>query len=86
MIETVFAVAGCFFGFAFHAVLTAHKFKVNLIARKGTEVSVVTTKGERKFKLALDLATTDTYAILQTEQSDSGAAVTFAVKAEKVKV
>jgi len=86
MNDLLFVFIGAFIGMCAQSLVSAHKLKQTVRARKGTEVFVQTTKGERKFTLALDLLETDTYAILQTSQDDSSAPVTFAVKAEKVKV
>lgn len=85
MIDFIFASVGFMFGFVSSALLNAHKFKGTVLGRKGQEVTVVTTKGERTFVLALDLTDRDTYAILQTNTEDTHP-VTFAMKAEQVKL
>lgn len=89
MIEVVQFVAssGVSFvvGFVAAALLIAHKSKGTIIGKQGQEVTVKTSKGDRKFILAIDLSDRDSYAILQTNADESNT-VTFAMKANQVKM
>lgn len=84
MIEAIITVVSFVAGFFTCSVLVAHKRSIAVLAASGTEVNVITSKGERKYTLAANLREGDEYAILTIRMDENTPPITFAVKAEQV--